>query len=132
MRKETKIALIALPIIFLSNLIIGVIFGVGLRHNFFNTVHHYLGGVFVALFFYGYLYEIVSANNIPFIKKWLIIVSATLFVGVVWEFAEYIGSYYDFDYLGIGDLEDTLLDLVVDSFGAVTLLLLHPVRKRKS
>ena len=107
-------------------------FGIGLKHNFFNTVHHYLGGVFVALFFYGYLNEIVSSENIPTIKKWLVIVSATLFVGVVWEFTEWIGSYYDFDYMNIGDLNDTILDLIVDSLGAATLILLHPFRKLNS
>lgn len=133
MKKETKIALIVLPIIFFSNLIIGVFFGVGLEYNFFNTIHHYFGGLFTALFFYGYLNEIISNKNTPTIKKWLIIVSATIFVGVVWEFSEWIGTYYDFKYLRIGDLDDTLLDLVVDAFGALTLLfLLHPIRKRNA
>lgn len=132
MRKEIKIALIALPIIFFSNLIIGVFLGIGDKYNLFNTVHHYLGGVFIALLFYGYLYNVITSRKVRPIEKWLIILSVTVFVGVVWEFAEWIGTYYNFDYLGIGDLEDTLLDLVADLFGAITLLILHPVRQRNS
>ena len=90
------------------------------------------GGVFIALLFYGYLYNIVTSRKVRPIEKWLIILSVTVFVGVVWEFAEWIGTYYNFDYLGIGDLEDTLLDLVADLFGAFTLFIVHPVRQRNS
>jgi len=131
-KKEIKIALIALPIIFFSNLLIGVILGVGIRNDFFNTAHHFAGGFFVALFMYGYLYEIVTSRNIPWIKKWLIIVGATLVVGVLWEVVEWIGSYYNSPYMSIGNLNDTILDLGSDTLGAIILLLLHPVRSRNS
>jgi hypothetical protein len=132
MRKEIKISLIALPIIFFSNLLIGVILSVGLKHDFFNTLHHFAGGFFVALFMYGYLYEIVSAKDIPLIKKWLVIIGATLLVGVIWEVTEWIGSYYDSPYMSIGSLNDTILDLGSDTIGAALLLLLHPVGRRNS
>jgi uncharacterized membrane protein YjdF len=131
-KKEVKIALIALPIIFFSNLIIGVILGIGLRHDFFNTVHHFAGGFFVALFMYGYLHEIVDSPKIPWFKKWLIIIGATLTVGVLWEVIEWIGSYYNSQYMSIGSLDDTILDLGSDTLGAIILLLLHPVGRRNS
>ncbi len=131
-KREIKIALIALPIIFFSNLLIGVVLGIGLEIDFFNTVHHFAGGFFVALFMYGYLYEIITAKNIPWIKKWLIIIGATLTVGVLWEVVEWIGSYYNSQYMSIGSLDDTILDLGSDTLGAIVLLLLHPIRGRNS
>ncbi len=132
MKKEVKIALIALPIIFFSNLLIGVIMGIGLKHDFFNTVHHFAGGFFVALFMYGYLHEITTSNKIPWIKKWLVIIGATLVVGVLWEVIEWIGSYYNNPYMSIGSLNDTILDLGSDTLGAIFLMLLHPFRSRNS
>ena len=130
--KEIKIALIALPIIFFSNLLIGIILGIGLKHDFFNTIHHFAGGLFTALFMYGYLHEIVASKDIPRIKKWLTIIGATLVVGVLWEITEWIGSYYNHPYMSIGSLNDTILDLGSDTLGAILLLLLHPLRRGDS
>lgn len=126
-KKLIKISIIALVLILISDFII---LSLGLKFNpDFYLIHHYLGGFFVAMFFYGYLSEIMFSSNIKTHKKWIIIIGTTLFIGVLWEFLEYLGTFSQINYLSyfkIGDLADTLADLLVDALGAITLLgLLH-------
>jgi len=131
-KKLIKISVIALALILISDFLIFLNFELNPR---FYLIHHFLGGFFVALFFYGYLSDIITAPNIKTIKKWIVIIGATLFVGVVWEFAEYIGTYTqikNLNLLKIGDLHDTIADLFVDLLGAITLLgFLHKRFRRK-
>ena len=58
----------------------------------------------------------------------LIIVGTTVFIGVVWEFAEYLGNrllsdpiyyYYHVRVYFMGDLQDTIKDLMDDTLGAL-------------
>ena len=60
----------------------------------------------------------------------LIIVSATVFIGVVWEFLEflaevilttYLQNILNVSYGFMGNLEDTIVDLLMDILGAITL-----------
>lgn len=86
----------------------------------------------MALFMYGYFYEEISKNpDMRTIKKWPVILGTTLFVGVMWEFAEWISTFYN-SLLTIGNLDDTIFDLAADLFGAAVLLLLHPFGSRNS
>ena len=76
------------------------------------------------------------------LKNALIILGAVSFVGVVWEFAEYIAnlalSPLIYETWGIrtyfmGDLNDTINDLLMDILGSGTLIcILHFFRGRKS
>jgi len=97
-------------------------------YNFFwfDMVLHFSGGLFVAMLFANYL----KAHALPNAKlaNILIVVGAATMIGVVWEFAEYFahitfaekasaafGMRVDF----MGDLDDTITDLLMDMLGAL-------------
>jgi len=129
--------------------LIDMVFGLGLRFYrilYFDIILHFLGGFFVAMFFYDYLKEYMKGPKInPFdklkvdteqsrrIKKLLIITGVTVFIGVIWEFSEYIAtallSNYLYDNYGIiccmGDLSDTVNDLAMDIIGAIAFVILR-------
>ena len=75
------------------------------------------------------------------IKNILIVVGATLFVGVVWEFAEFIANQVLIEpfyrWFGIrtyfmGDLKDTINDLLMDTLGSLTFTLLYFSNTKKA
>ncbi len=77
------------------------------------------------------------------LKNTLIIVSTVAFIGVIWEFSEYIASltlinpiYNHFHVRAyfIGDLDDTINDLLMDTLGACLFVVsvLHPFWRRKT
>lgn len=115
---------IVLVIIFITN-IAGAYFG-GYKLVWFDMLHHFLGGFFVALFFSGYLKkQLVSGSKLG---NMLIIVGVTMFVGVSWEFSEYIANqlftvpiYHKYHVVinFMGDLEDTISDLFMDMLGSI-------------
>jgi len=90
----------------------------------------------MAIFLAGYLKDrLVLGINI---KNVLIVVGATVFVGVVWEFSEYIANQTLIDpfyrWFGIrayfmGDLQDTISDLLMDILGALTFMSLRSFRR---
>jgi len=111
----------------------------------FDMIHHFLGGFFVAMFIARYLADIISLRADPStslrvnssksrtIKNYLIIVGAVSFIGVVWEFTEYLASQILieplYDNFGIkayfiGDLDDTFNDLLMDILGAFAWILI--------
>jgi|SRR3989344_4646132 len=92
----------------------------------FDIVLHFSGGLFTALLFAAYL----KPHLFPKTKlaNIIIIVGATMMIGVVWEFAEYfahetfsesasaaLGIRVDF----MGNLDDTITDLLMDMLGAL-------------
>lgn len=121
-----RFAFISLVAIFLINL-------VGMFYNWyaffwFDMALHFLGGFFVALLLFHYLKKHFLSK--AELKNTLILVGAVMFIGVVWEFAEYIanqtlrepahaalGIRVDF----MGDINDTMTDLLLDMLGAFTL-----------
>ena len=122
-----KRAIIFLIIIFFSNLV-GMYFGM-YSTWWFDMSLHFLGGFFMAMLMVHYL----KIGEVPAIKKYLIIVGAVSFIGIVWEFAEYLANqtlieplYNNFGFRAyfIGDLDDTINDLLTDVVGALTWLLL--------
>ncbi len=133
-----RFSILMLAIIFVVNIL-------GMYLNWyeffgFDMILHFLGGFFVALLFFHYL----RPHFLPKAKaqNMLILVGATMFIGVVWEFAEYVanqmfsesasaafGIRIDF----MGNLDDTIKDLLMDMLGVFTLsgLLLNNRRSSK-
>lgn len=97
-----------------------------LSHKWIDTPLHYFGGFFITMFLVDYL---ELSNHQRRLKQIFILTSAAIFVGVFWEFFEYIMSRlfdgYAAAFLGngvslIGNLDDTILDLAMDFLGALT------------
>ena len=140
--KPMKRAVFFLTIIFFSNL-------AGMYYNmyltwWFDMIHHFMGGFFVAMLMVYYLSDMVTRDKppeaslakggrqVPKIKSYLVIVGAVTFIGVVWEFAEYLASqtlieplykYFQIKAYFIGELDDTINDLLMDILGALSWLL---------
>ena len=132
-----KKAIIALAIIFLIN-IFSFNYDWYLKFFWFDMTLHLLGGFFVAMFMAYYLKNNLGESKL---KNLLILIGVTVFVGVVWEFAEYIASqtliepiynHFKVHAYFIGDLNDTINDLVMDVFGAATFSALHLFRRGKT
>lgn len=124
--KTMKRAIYILTIILFSNLV-GMYFGM-YSYWWFDMVHHFLGGFFVAMLMWHYLKDSLPQNNL---KKTLVIVSTVTFIGVVWEFTEYIAGqtliepmykYFQIKAYFIGNLDDTINDLLMDILGATAWL----------
>lgn len=119
-------AIFFLTIIFLTN-IAGMYFGF-YDYWWFDVILHFLGGFFIAMLMAHYLADIKTRSKL---KNYLIIVGAVSLIGVTWEFAEYIANqtlteplYNNFGVRTyfIGDLDDTLNDLLMDILGALSWL----------
>lgn len=131
--KREKTALLLLFLLFLSTYFAYV---VG-TFNFFPFVDiflHFLGGFFVALFFIGRFRKALIAER-SLVGDLIIIVGASLIVGVGWEFFEFTLGWFlpcvdDCLFRG-GGLFDTLKDLVVDSFGAFCMFLVIRYKHRR-
>lgn len=99
------------------------------RLIYLDKVFHLLGGVVVAWFFVLYL-----RKDLPLVsrfKQFLLITACVSLVGVVWEFGEYLTHIYGptyspwlLRYFDIGDLADTLSDLVFDLLGGLLLFVM--------
>ena len=122
-------AFIALLAIFLIN---GpsLYYGWNLRWAWFDIILHFSGGFFMAMFMTAYLKERLFDRD--GIKNALIIAGATVFMGVMWEFAEYIANqtlieqtylWFRIKVYFMGDLNDTILDLFLDIVGALVFIL---------
>ena len=138
-------AIIFLTIIFLTNFV-GMYYGF-YDHWWFDISLHFLGGFFMAMLMVRYLADLLSDAPRPSdnantralrsygsvkLKNYLIIIGAVSFIGVVWEFAEYLANqtlveplYNNFGIKAyfIGDLDDTINDLLMDILGALTFAL---------
>ncbi|MDO8495643.1 MAG: hypothetical protein Q7S32_04000 [bacterium] len=118
---------------FLANFVFGFGLHLYLRTALFDITLHFLGGLGV----YLTLYQFVS-KDFQKVPRWqfiVLLIGATILVGVVWEFTEYISSTTIGTIGGvelIGDLRDTLEDLFMDILGAVVGSLIYPgLRKRR-
>jgi len=133
-----KKAFVALTVIFFVNTL-GLYYG--WYHDFFwfDVALHFLGGFFMAMLMANYLNEYFVNKN--FIKNTLIIVGATVLIGVLWEFSEYLANlvlgpiiykWFAVKTYFMGDLDDTVSDLLMDILGAIAFSLLHLLRSRKA
>lgn len=106
-----------------------------------NTVFHFIGGCLAATLVLSYYFSEFNKLSQPF--RFFALLGCALIIGVFWEFHEYIlstlhASWPSFAALFpkkltfIGDLDDTIKDLLMDSLGGVTVALYYFVFKRKS
>lgn len=136
----TKMALIALFVLFLSAMFVAASVNFGQINPFISAAFHLLGGFLTAML-------IASFYNSEFKKlkqhlAFLTILGMTLGVGLVWEFTEYA-----FDQIAVprfelnseqpiiigGDLDDTIQDLFMDNIGAIIFLSgLHLARRQNA
>lgn len=138
-----RTASIALLAVFLIN-IPSLYYGWYLKWGWVDVTLHFAGGFFVAMFMANYLKieELrISNYELSKIKKYLIIVGVTIFVGVIWEFAEFIANQTLIDpfyrWFGVkayfmGDLSDTVNDLAMDTLGALVFSFLFNRKKLNS
>ena len=93
---------------------------------------HFTGGFLIALFIANALY---GRGNLSRRRAWMII-ALTLLIGIVWELYEWLLDFYLDDYFRgiglrccIGDLNDSIKDLVMDTLGAILALFMRPKLK---
>lgn len=122
-----RLAILFLILVFLIDML-GFYLGAA-RPEFYDTALHFFGGFFVAMFFVHYFKHLTPGNpGTPGLKKVFVIVSAVIFVGVMWEITEYIATILFGGYLYetyriiccMGSLDDTISDLTMDILGAIS------------
>ena len=119
-----KKSFIFLAVTFLIN-ILSLYYRWYLTYPWSDQILHLLGGFFMAMFMSQYLKEHLFYRCR--LKNFLIILGAVSFIGVIWEFSEYIANlvispilygHYGIKTYFIGNLDDTLNDLLMDILGA--------------
>jgi len=129
-----KKSLIFLVILFLTNLP-SIYYSWYLKIYGFDTIQHFLGGFFVAMFMTAYLAEHLRQKY--YYKNIIIITGATVLVGVLWEFSEYTANqtlinpiyrWFGIKAYFMGDLRDTVKDLLMDNIGALAFCAFHFLR----
>ena len=110
-----------------------------IQFSWVDTVQHFLGGFLVAMFMSYYLKDHLLER--AFLKNMLIVIGVTTFVGVAWEFSEYIANqtlikpfYYWFGIRAyfMGNLQDTINDLLMDVIGSLVFCAFHLLRSREA
>lgn len=98
--------------------------------RYFDKLMHLSGGIISAWFFSMFLRKELGVSSK--FRAVFIIVSITGLTGVLWEFAEYVSSAYVSQiapaiaqYMFIGDLADTLGDILIDLTGGLSFAVLY-------
>ena len=137
--KSTKFAIASLVFIFLFNIYPGFFYDWFARFDYFDNILHFLGGFFVAMLIFSYYNTEFQKNSQMF--KLFALVGMAAGIGVIWEFSEFIANQVLVDplykYFGIhgyfiGDLNDTISDLLNDILGAISYFSLHFLWSRNS
>lgn len=124
-----KRAVLYLIFIFAINLP-SMYFGWYAKWWWIDIILHFSGGFFVAMFMYHYLID--RLNNKDILKNIVMVAGATVLIGVLWEFAEYIANQtlinwtyqtFKIKVYFMGDLKDTMLDLSMDIIGSLAFYL---------
>ena len=125
---------------------IDMVFGLGFRFYqfpYFDMALHFLGGFFVAMFFISFFGRNQKPDKSSIKGQFLIfafiILGAVIFVGVFWEFAEYLATVFIADslYQNYGivccmcNLDDSVGDLAFDIFGSIIFILLYRIYRVK-
>jgi hypothetical protein len=93
------------------------------RLPIFDKVMHFSGGFVSGWIFLLFVRDELRRSS--FIKRILVVMGGVALIGIFWEFAEYLSSalHYYFpvvnEYLYIGSLRDTMLDIVTDLSGGL-------------
>lgn len=120
-----KFAVWGLVLLFLTNIYVGAFAGWG-NIMAVSMIYHTLGGFFVALLLSS-LYDSEFAK-LPQSLRFLVIMGCTIGIGAVWEMSEYLATqtltqpiynYWHYRVYFMGDLTDTIQDLVMDSIGGL-------------
>lgn len=118
--------IIGLLVIFLGT-VGGVLLGLYDRFPMLDKYFHVVGGAVAAWFVLSLMQD--ELTHMHWWKQVLIFVSVTSFVGVAWEWAEYLSSLtrtstpWLYKYFHGGDIADTLGDLAADTVGALVFTL---------
>ena len=120
--------------------IIGLYYQWYLSYSWFDQVLHFSGGFFVARLFSVYLKNHLTDG--AKLKNTLIILGTASFIGITWEFVEYIANiilspiiynHFSVKTYFMGDLNDTINDLLMDILGAgLFSFILHFFGSRKT
>lgn len=104
--------------------------------RYFDKLLHLSGGIISAWFFSIFLRKELGESSK--FRATVIVVSIAGLTGILWEFAEYISSAYVFQiaptiaqYVFIGDLTDTLGDILMDLTGGLSFAIFY-ILKLKS
>ena len=117
--------------------IVGLYYQWYLSYSWFDLVLHFSSGFFIAMLLSAYLKDHLFDGWK--LKNFLIILGAVSFIGVVWEFSEYIANFalspiiydhYRIRTYFMGDLDDTMSDLLMDILGSGLFALILGVRTR--
>ena len=93
----------------------------------FDMVMHFLGGLFVSLFFFAVLSLLKS--QLSYIEKLVLGVVFTVLVGLVWEYYELIIQVTNL--AKVGYWADTGMDLIMDTLGSIAgVLFVHWIEKK--
>lgn len=129
---STKNAAAGLIVVFLMNIYPGSILQWYARYPSFDIFLHFLGGFFIAMLIFSYYHK--EFKKLPQHMQFFAIIGMTMGIGVIWEFGEYIASQtlrdlflnkYSIRVYFIGDLGDTMADLLMDTLGGITFWVLH-------
>ncbi len=141
---SSKLAIIFLVILLLVNVYPGAVLKWYIKYPSFDIALHFLGGFFVSMLIFSFYRD--EFRKTSFFFQSMALAGIALGIGVVWEFAEYIGSRilvepiynaFKLKIFFMGDLDDTISDLFMDALGAILFIVLHFFRsahsqKRKS
>ena len=111
----------------LGGIILFILFWVFAVFNIFSNLPildipmHFIGGFLVAWFIGVLLKEDIRKTS--WLGTLVIIIGGTAFIGIGWEFFEWIIDYFVQEGF-MGTRDDTLLDFVMDILGAVAVALL--------
>lgn len=116
--------------------IIGLIYYLPFKYWWFDVLMHFFGGLWVLSLILTsknyYNIEIITGNKSR--VSFIIFVSIVVFVGIVWEFFEFILDRYILQ-TGFSNMrgvyEDTLLDLFMDMIGGAVGSLAYLLSKNK-
>lgn len=101
-----------------------------------NKISHFIGGAVVAWFFALVVQKDIF-NKMKFIEKMLFLSGCSALVGCSWEFAEFFSEKYMenicpfiWKILQIGDLNDTVTDLLSDILGGLFVAVIFKTKEK--
>ncbi|MHB1316627.1 MAG: hypothetical protein ACYCZW_02085 [Minisyncoccota bacterium] len=93
----------------------------------FDMVMHFLGGLFVTLFFF-WIFSLLK-SNLRYSEKLVLGIMFTFLVGIAWEYYELIIGVTNLSFFGYWS--DTGMDLTMDVLGSVVAVVaVHFIEKK--
>lgn len=129
-----KKAIVLLALLLVLNGV-GMAFDWYISYPWHDSVLHFLGGAFAAVFVIAKFKNYLRDDKL--FEDFLFVVGVTVFIGVLWEFAEYTGivqNLYGFIEIkthAVDRIDDLMTDLTMDTLGAMIVAGLYLPRSRK-